>query len=73
MYVTLMASKKLISEVLRASIKGDGRTVTQIASDAGVPQPVLSRFVRGERGITLKIADRVAVVLGLELKPRRSK
>jgi plasmid maintenance system antidote protein VapI len=72
-YLTFMATKKLISEVLRASIKSDGRTGTQIAADAGVPQPVLSRFVRGKRDVTLGTADRLAVTLGLELKLKRER
>jgi plasmid maintenance system antidote protein VapI len=68
-----MATKKLISETLRASIQSDVRSVTRIAEDAGVPQPVLSRFVRGERDVTLGTADKLAAALGLELKPLKAR
>ena len=66
-----MATRKPISDVLRAAIASDGRNVTQIAKAAKVPQPVLHRFVRGERDLTLETADKLAVALSLRLQKVR--
>lgn len=57
------------SDTLRASIALDGRPVTLIARDAGLPHPVVSRFVAGRRGLTVRSLDRLAAELGLELRP----
>ena len=56
---------------LREAIRRSGLTGYRLAKDSGVPQPVLSRFINGRRGITLTTASKLAVALGLELKPRR--
>jgi plasmid maintenance system antidote protein VapI len=39
-----------------------------MAKDAGVSEAVLSRFVNGETGLRMAIADRLAVYLKLELR-----
>lgn len=57
------------SEALRASIVLDGRPVSLIARDAGLPHPVVTRFVRGRRGLSVRSLDRLAAELGLELRP----
>lgn len=41
-----------------------------LAKATGVSQAVLSRFVSGQRTLTLETAAKLAVALGLELKPR---
>lgn len=60
------------TEFLREACRLDGRNINRLARDAGVPVPVLWRFVRGERP-TLNTAtlDRLADALDLELVPRR--
>jgi hypothetical protein len=35
-----------------------------------VVQPVLHRFVKGERDLTLRTADKLAMHFALELRPR---
>lgn len=57
------------SDTLRASIVLDGRPVTQIARGAGLPHPVVSRFMRGKRGLSSRSIDRLANELGLVLRP----
>lgn len=59
------------TEILKAAIAIDGRPVTRIAKDAGVDHAILSRFVRGERGINLSTFDRVCGVMDLGLQRRR--
>ena len=58
-----------ISAVLLAAIKaksGD-RGLNELARKAGVQASALSRFVNGERTLTLPTADKVAQALGLRL------
>jgi len=62
---------KSIEQQLQAAIKRDGRTLYELQKASGVDRGVLSRFIAGERTITLRTAGRIAKVLGLELKPNR--
>lgn len=59
-----------LAEVLRQAIRGGGETVAAVARGAGIVQPVLYRFVKGERDLTLRTADKLARYLGLELRPK---
>jgi hypothetical protein len=36
-----------------------------------VPQAVLSRFLRGERGVNLDTAEKLCRALGLDLRPKQ--
>ncbi len=55
-------------EMVLQEIKASGKPVVAIAKEAGVAQPVLSRFVSGERqGFSLKNFEKVCAVLGLKL------
>ncbi len=55
-------------EMVLHEIKASGKPVVAIAKEAGVAQPVLSRFVSGERqGFSLKNFEKVCAVLGLKL------
>ena len=56
-----------LDAVMRDAILKSGRSVNDIAKQAEVSQSVLSRFVRGERTITLPLASRVCGVLKLRL------
>jgi hypothetical protein len=60
-------SERPIVRALRKAIKADSRTTRRLAHDAGIPAPVLSRFVQRKRGLNLDSAAAVAEVLGLEL------
>jgi len=58
----------VIDELLKA-ISNSGLTEYRVAKDSGVPQPVLNRFLRGERGISLATAAKLCAYLGLHLAP----
>jgi len=58
-------------EELRQAILTCGETEYRVAKDSGVAQPVVSRFMRGQRGISLETADKVCQYLGLHLAPVR--
>jgi len=49
----------------------DRRPVRQIAREAAVPHSVLVRFMQRRRGMSAPTFDRVAGVLGYELRPRQ--
>jgi len=61
---------------LRRAIEASGHSRYRISRETGVAESVLSRFVRGETGLAVETAERLAVHLGLEIvlrtKSRRS-
>ena len=56
-----------LSELLRRSILDSGRSIDEIASDAGVSPTVITGFLSGQRDIHMTTADRLARSLGLEV------
>lgn len=56
-----------IDESLRAAVESSGLTAYAVAKASGVSQGVLSRWLRGERDITLRTADRIAAVVGVQV------
>ena len=64
-----MPNSASLSSVIERTIRADGRSLYRIAKDADVAVAVLQRFMSGERGITLRTADRICPVIGLELRP----
>jgi plasmid maintenance system antidote protein VapI len=56
-----------ISDQLREVIDASGMTREAIAQAAGVDLSGISRFIAGERTLTLKTVDRIAAVLELRL------
>ena len=54
-------------EELRQAILNCGETEYRVAKESGVAQPILNRFLRGERGISLETASKVCQYLGLHL------
>jgi transcriptional regulator with XRE-family HTH domain len=55
------------STTLRCAISASGKTDTELARLAGVPQPVLSRFRTGSRSLSLESAEKIAGVIGVVL------
>jgi len=56
---------------LREAIRKTPMSLNELAAACSVDKGILSRFVRGERTMTLTTAARVATILGVELQPRR--
>jgi transcriptional regulator with XRE-family HTH domain len=70
-----MAEKKgepTLTDQLREAIRQDGRSLSQLGRDTGVDVARLSRFVRGERGLSLDAVDRIAAALRLRLTRGRT-
>jgi plasmid maintenance system antidote protein VapI len=58
-----------IIDQLREAILNCGQTEYRVAKESGVAQPILNRFLRGERGISLETAAKVCKYLDLHLAP----
>lgn len=54
--------------MLQSAIKADGRSLGQIAAAGNVGGGILSRFMRGERTLTLDTADRVLDALSVDCR-----
>lgn len=62
-----------LADDLRAAIAASGLSLNELRRRCGVDHGQLSRFVRGERDLTLTNAGRVAGALGLALLPAEAK
>ena len=72
-----MRAKPLpISDQLRRVILDCGQTRYAICKATGIGQDVLSRFIHGERGLSMEVLDTLGDYLGLRIvadKPRAKK
>ena len=59
-----------ISQALQEAMASSGESLADLERTTGVSNAVLSRFVRGERTLTLPTADKLARHFGLELVKR---
>ncbi len=65
-----------ISDQLRQVILDCGQTRYAICKATGIGQDVLSRFIHGERGLSMEVLDTLGEYLGLRIvadKPRPKK
>lgn len=62
-----------LEKQLRKAIESSGLSVYRISKKSGVSEGVLSRFLNGQRGMTLATASRLAESLGLELAAKKRK
>ncbi len=72
-----MASKQTakpirLSEQLQRAINASGKSRYEIAKETGISQSTLSRFVNGERGLTIAALDTLAAFLDLHITTRPS-
>ena len=59
-----------LSEQLRDEIQSCGKTRYQISKDTGLSQPLLSRFVNDECGLSMYSTDALCAYLNLKLAKR---
>jgi transcriptional regulator with XRE-family HTH domain len=67
-----------VVEQLREAIRQSGRSLNQLSQLSGIDSGRLSRFMRGERDITISAVEKICRALGLHLasepaKPKRKK
>ena len=63
--------RKTLAEQIRQAMIDSEKTQYRIAKDTGISQPLITRFVNGDRGISLETADKLIKYLGLELRDCR--
>ncbi|NUQ63988.1 MAG: helix-turn-helix domain-containing protein [Pirellulales bacterium] len=68
-----MKTSKPLTEQLRQAIIESGETRYKISKATGIGQDVLSRFVHGERGLSMDVMDTLGQYLELELRRRPAK
>ena len=68
-----MADKQPIAETLRAAINSSDLSFLALEKATGVIRQSLMLFARGESGISLEAADKLAVYFGFELQPTTHK
>ncbi|MCP4510894.1 MAG: helix-turn-helix transcriptional regulator [Fuerstiella sp.] len=62
-------TKLTMSGSIRQVLVDSEYSLNAIAGETGVSQPQLSRFVNGERGLSVGSLDILCDFLGLELRP----
>lgn len=62
-----------LTEMLRRVIADSGETLSQLARETGVTQPQLSRFMKGERSLTLESASKLFDYFGLRVEEKPAK
>ena len=67
-----MAAKRtaLIEQIRRAAVTS-GMRQSALARAVGLSKSSMSRFLSGERGLSMAVLDRLANVLGLDIRTRR--
>ena len=60
----------MITKELLKAMRTCGLRHSQIAQATGIEQSALSRFVSGERSLSLEAADKLAAFFKLELRPK---
>lgn len=60
-------SRLSLADTLKQAVAATGMSVNAVASQSGVPQAGLQRFLKGQRGMTLDTAERLCAYLQLEL------
>lgn len=68
-YATISDMAKILDD-LRAAIEASGRSRYRIARDTGIAESALSRFMSGERGLSIESVEQLADYLGLEIMVR---
>jgi hypothetical protein len=66
MSMRVKASDEL-SEQLRRIVADCGKTLGQITRDTGIDKSALSRFLSGERGVSVEVMDKLGRYLALRI------
>ena len=58
-----------LQQQMREVMIADGRSRYRLSKETGIAAETLSRFYHGDRGLSAAAMDKMAAVLGLELRP----
>jgi hypothetical protein len=61
-----------MADLIRATIKSRGLSAYAVAKSAGVNAVIVQRLINGERGLTLKTAEKIVATLDLVLVEREA-
>jgi ribosome-binding protein aMBF1 (putative translation factor) len=64
---------KSVSEQIRDAIEHSGMSRYAICKAIEMDQGAMSRFMSGERGLSLEMVDKIGELLGLRIVARKSK
>lgn len=59
-----------LADQLRAAVADSGLSHYRIAKDTGISQPIITRFVNGDRSVSLDTAGKLAAYFGMSLARR---
>ena len=62
-------AKPLLSDQVRAAVAACGLSHAEICRRIDIDQSALSRFVTGERGLSMEVLDRLGRLLDFKLRP----
>jgi transcriptional regulator with XRE-family HTH domain len=62
-----------LAEVIRNALRASGKSAGQLAAASTVHKAVISRFLRGERSVTVETAGKLLAALGCEVEIRGPK
>ena len=65
--------QRAFSEQLRKAISDSGLSRYTISVRTGIDQGTLSKFMKGERGLSLSAIDKLMAVLSLDIKLNKRK
>jgi transcriptional regulator with XRE-family HTH domain len=63
-----MGKNPQFGDQLRAAVLNAGESRYRISKATGISESILSRFVRGEAGLSMEYANRLCEYLGLRLE-----
>lgn len=69
--IYMPAKRKTIEDVLRETLADDPASFYAIAKATGITHPTLMRFAKGEGGLRLSVAAKLAEHYRLELRERQ--
>jgi transcriptional regulator with XRE-family HTH domain len=66
-------ARRKLTDQLRQLVANSGKTLGEFARDTGIDKSALSRFVNGERGLSMESLDTIGDYLGLEIRQRKAR
>jgi transcriptional regulator with XRE-family HTH domain len=66
-----MKREMSLSDEIRQAVDGSGLSRYRIAKELGISESTMSRFMTRKGGLTLKLLDRLADLLGLHIAVER--
>lgn len=66
-----MARTKSWNQVIRKAIRDSGLSLYAVARDSGCNVAPIQRFMAKEHGMTVETLERVAPIVGIELRVKR--